>query len=169
MSFLLWSCTPISMSPLPLVLHFPQLCCSWLLRCRYSLNTTRDYRSEKGKSWRKYSVRINDTSCLPCWKKKTPRNKDILPTRTLFLWQNIAACSIWELCFKNSFWESDHVTLALHWGQSILETFYHYHIIFNHLKNRQRQCSCIVSYHKPVQNFSLLNREPIFGLRLMKE
>lgn len=69
MSFLLWRCNPTSMSPLPLVLHFPHLCCLWLFRCHYRLSTTLDYSGRKGKSWYKYSIRIDDTSCLPCWQK----------------------------------------------------------------------------------------------------
>lgn len=62
-----------SISPLPL--RFPHLCCLWLLRCLCRLSITLDYNGEKGKSWCKYSVRINDTSCLPCWQEGKKRKQ----------------------------------------------------------------------------------------------
>lgn len=113
LSFLLWSCNPTSLSPLPLVLHFPHLCCLGLLRCLYRLSTTFDY------SVRRANLDVfcyNKRHFLLAMltrkknKNKNKRNKNILPTRTLFLWQNTAACSTWEVCFKNSFSWSGHFT-----------------------------------------------------------
>lgn len=109
-SFLLWSYNLTSMSPLPLALHFPQLCCSWLLKCCYRLSKTLHHNGEKGKSWPEYFARINDIflACHVKKKKKREKKSAILPTRTLLLWQNITAYTTWEFLLKNRFWESSH-------------------------------------------------------------